>query len=166
MAAANFLDSLIRSTFGTKEQLVTLIRNNRGQFTKGVSGNPLGRPHSESARVRSALSANSEQIVKVVLSAATGGDLQACKMVLDRICPPLKAKEAHVKIEIPEGACAMDIARILIGAAGSGDLAPDSAAKLVGVVGTLARIIEIEELRILMESLESIIKGRKCVRKN
>ena len=97
----------------------------------------------------------------MVLDAALAGDLQAAKLVLDRISPPLKAQAAPVLLDLPRPDNATDTAAAIIRAAADGELPPDIAAQLVATVGTLARIIEIDELKDRLESLERAIKGQK-----
>jgi len=132
-----------------------------GRFRAGKSGNPSGRPKTKSARVRVILAEHEEDIVKVVLDAALAGDLQAAKLVLDRISPPLKAQAAPVLLDLPRPDNATGTAAAIIRAAANGELPPDIAAQLVAAVGTLARIIEIDELKDRLESLERAIKAQK-----
>jgi hypothetical protein len=132
-----------------------------GRFRAGKSGNPSGRPKTESARLRVILAEHGEDIVKVVLDAALAGDLQAAKLVLDRISPPLKAQAAPVLLDLPRPDNATGTAVAIIRAAANGELPPDIAAQLVATVGTLARIIEIDELKDRLESLERAIKAQK-----
>jgi hypothetical protein len=120
-------------------------RKSNGQFMPGKSGNPNGRPATESAAIRKQLAANYEAIIQAVRSAALGGDMQACKMILERICPPLKAQGAPVIINLPPEGDMIQIAEALIRAAAEGSLAPDTAAQMVSAVGQLARITEIKE---------------------
>ena len=125
-----------------------------GRFLPGRSGNPAGRPKSESAQLRTALAVHGEAIAKVVIDAALAGDLQAAKLVLDRISPPLKAQAALVQMDTPLPENVTDAAVMFIRAAADGDIPPDIAAQLVSAVGTLARVIEIDELKHRLEALE------------
>jgi hypothetical protein len=92
--------------------------------------------------------------VKSILNAAKTGDMQAAKIVLDRLLPPLKATAQAVHLALPETASPLDIARAILAATASGMLAPDIAAQLVAAVGTFCRIEEIEELRDRIAALE------------
>ncbi len=102
-----------------------------------------------------------EHVAKVVLDAALEGDLQAAKLVLDRISPPLKAQAAPVLLDLPNSDNATATAAAIIRAAADGELPPDIAAQLVAAAGTLARIIEIDGLKDRLESLERAIKEQK-----
>jgi hypothetical protein len=132
-----------------------------GRFRAGTSGNPGGRPKTESAALRAELAEHGPAIAAVVIEAAIGGDLQAAKLVLDRISPPLKAQAAPVLLDLPSPENATGTAAAIIRAAADGELPPDVAAQLIAAVGTLARIIEIDELKSRLESLERAIKGQK-----
>jgi hypothetical protein len=131
-----------------------------GRFRAGISGNPSGRPKTESAALRVKLAEHGPAIAAVVIEAAIGGDLQAAKLVLDRISPPLKAQAAPVILDLPGPENATTTAAAIIRAAGDGQLSPDVAAQLVAAVGRLARIIEIDELKDRLASLERAIKGQ------
>lgn len=132
-----------------------------GRFRPGMSGNPSGRPKTESARLRASLAEHGEDVAKVVLDAALEGDLQAAKLVLDRISPPLKAQAAPVLLDLPNSDNATATAAAIIRAAADGELPPDIAAQLVAAAGTLARIVEIDGLKDRLESLERAIKEQK-----
>ena len=132
-----------------------LSRAASGRFSPGVSGNPQGRPKSETTALRQSLADGAADVVKVILDAARAGDIQAAKIVLDRLVPPLKANTQAVQIALPDSASPLDIASAILTATASGTLAPDIAAQLVTAVGTFCRIEEIEELRTRIAALET-----------
>lgn len=125
-----------------------------GRFTPGTSGNPQGRPKSETAALRQSLADGAADVVKAILKAANAGDIQAAKIVLDRLLPPIKGTAQTVHLDLPEAASPLDTARAILAATASGTLAPDIAAQLVAAVGTFCRIEEIEDLRDRIAALE------------
>ena len=135
-------------------------RTRLGTFPKGVSGNPLGRPRSESTLLRKRLAEQGEEVAMVVIEAALRGDMQAAKIVLERICPPLKPTAALVTIELPENPGIADTARAIIRHAATGQIAPDVAGQLVQAVAALARVVEIDELERRLTALEGKHEGR------
>ena len=137
-----------------KSPPATDARGPHGRFTPGSSGNPQGRPKSETAALRQSLADGAADVVKAILDAAKAGDMQAAKIVLDRLLPPLKANAQTVHLALPEGASPLGIASAILAATASGALAPDIAAQLVAAVGTFCRIEEIEELRERIAALE------------
>jgi hypothetical protein len=138
-----------------KSKPATDRRGHQGRFTPGTSGNPQGRPKSETTALRESLADGAADVVKAVLIAANAGDMQAAKIVLDRLVPSLKANAQYVHLALPESASPLAIASAILTATASGTLAPDIAAQLVTAVGTFCRIEEIEQLRIRIAALES-----------
>jgi hypothetical protein len=63
------------------------------KFIKGQSGNPSGRPVgiTKTTEIRQQLENGSDGVIKKLLEMAEGGDIDAIKMVMDRICPAPKA---------------------------------------------------------------------------
>lgn len=135
-------------------------RTQRGTFKRGVSGNPSGRPKTENTRLRQQLAEHSEAVAAVVVDAALKGDLQAAKIVLERVCPPLKPIVSPVTITLPNNLGIADTARAIIEHAARGEIAPDVAGQLVQAVAALARIIEIDELEQRLTALEGRHESR------
>lgn len=132
-----------------------------GRFQPGSSGNPSGRPKTDSALIRAKLAEKGEAVAQQVLNSALSGDMQACKMVLDRITPTLKPQAAPVRLDNAKTNSLEGLARSFIEAAAGGQLPPDIAAQLVASVGTLARVIEVHELKERLDSLEHIISEKR-----
>lgn len=134
------------------------IRTSRGQFAAGQSGNPAGRPRSESAQVRAKLQAHGADVAEVVLAKALEGDLYACRLILDRCSPPLKARAEPVQIDLPAGAGIVAQAQAVLAAAAAGALPVDQAVALVGAVADLGRIIEVEQLAAELAELRALVE--------
>ncbi|MFH0784022.1 MAG: DUF5681 domain-containing protein [Pseudomonadota bacterium] len=139
----------------------------RGQgrpFQPGQSGNPAGkRPGAKNRATvlaQSLFDGEVEALTRKVIDLAKGGDMQALRVCLDRLCPPLKAQAAPVQVEIPSTDSMSDIAHAFIKAAADGRLPPDVAIQLVSAVGTLARVVEIDELKVRLAALEVAIGGK------
>lgn len=135
-------------------------RTPNGQFRPGQSGNPAGRPKSESAALRERLAKEGNKIADTLIAAALGGDVSALKLVMDRIVPPLKPSAAPVELNLPASLTPKAIAETILRAAAAGEIPPDVAAQLVSAAGQFARIEELEELRQRMEALEAALKLR------
>lgn len=120
-------------------------RKDNGQFMPGRSGNPKGRPTTESAIIRKQLAINYEDIINTIRSAALGGDMQACKLILERICPPLKPQAAPIVIKLPRDGDLTQIAKAFVKASAEGHISPEVAAQMISAIGQLARITEINE---------------------
>lgn len=131
-------------------------RTTKGTFAPGHSGNPKGRPpDSGSARqIRARLAEDAEEVLATVLAAAKRGDMTAARIVLDRLCPPMKPTAAPVSVQLPEGAGLAGTARAFVEAAADGALPPDVAGQLVQAVAHLARVTEIDEIERRLAALE------------
>jgi hypothetical protein len=129
-------------------------RTKRGTFKKGVSGNPSGRPKSESTVLRAKLAEHGEAVAMVVLDAAKAGDLTACKLILERLLPPLKSTAPTVRVAVPSDGGLADTGRAILRAVTDGELAPDTGAQLVTALGGMARVTEIDELEKRVGELE------------
>jgi len=120
-------------------------------FRPGISGNPAGKPPGAKNRAtmlaQALFDGEAETLTRKIIELAKAGDMQALKVCVDRLCPPMKAQAAPVQVEIPETDNMSDIANAFIKAAADGRLPPDVAAQLVSAVGTLAHIVEVDELK-------------------
>lgn len=127
------------------------------KFKPGQSGNPNGRPKGKSAggMVRKAIEDRRDDILKVVIDAATNGDLQACKMLLDRIAPTLRAVATSVALTLNKSASLVEQGTEIVNAALSGAIPPDVANQLISVLANQGKLIETTDLICRIEALEN-----------
>jgi hypothetical protein len=100
-------------------------------FKKGESGNPSGRPKTESARIREALNDHSTEIINALMAKVREGDTTALKLALDRIAPPLAPKRDNSATEIKLNGDLVETANSIIQASLAGDLEPSEAKLLL-----------------------------------
>ena len=126
------------------------------QWQPGQTGNPKGRPpgQSEITRLRAALAGDVPDILAGLVMAAKGGDVQAARLILERILPPVKAIEQAVELQLPAGGTLTAQGRAVLSAVSGGDLAPSQGAALLAGIGTLARVTELDELTARITALE------------
>lgn len=127
-------------------------RDKRGRFTKGQSGNPSGLTRKE-RQLLTMMGDDADSVAQIVIDAAKGGDMQACRLVLERVLPVRKARYEAVEFEIDDTTLAGSAKSILAAVAG-GDLPPDVGAMLLQSVAQTAKIIEIDELERRIAALE------------
>ncbi|MFI3219335.1 MAG: DUF5681 domain-containing protein [Methylococcales bacterium] len=73
------------------------------KFEKGTSGNPAGRPSHNvtAAKLRELITVEDVQgILTTVIEQAKQGDIQAAKLILDKVLPSLKSVEVQADIDI------------------------------------------------------------------
>lgn len=122
----------------------------------GQSGNPKGRPAGtgEVARMRAAIAGNVPAILNSLTTAALAGDVQAARLLLERALPPIKPVEQSQTLSLPDGSLT-DQGRAVLASVAAGELAPGQGAALLGAIGTLARVAEIDELTQRITALEN-----------
>ena len=127
------------------------------RWKPGTTGNPKGRPpgKSEITRLRAKLAGGVPDILAALVLAAKAGDVQAARLILERVLPPVKAIEQAVTLQLPTDGTLTAKAAAVLSAAAAGDLAPTQAAQLITALGSLAKIAEVDELARRIEALEA-----------
>ena len=122
----------------------------------GQSGNPAGRKPgtSEVQKLRAAIAGRVPDILNALLAQALEGDVAAARLLLERTIPPLKAVEPPQPLALPDGSLT-EQGRAVLASVAAGELAPSQGAALVGAIGALARVAEIDELAARVAALES-----------
>jgi len=126
-------------------------------WKSGQSGNPLGRPPGQSAitRLRAQLEPDAPQILQTMVAAAKCGDVQAARLILERILPPVKPTENAIKIDF-KGKTLTDKGNAVLRAMSTGELAPGQGGQLIAAISALARVTELDELERRIGLLERL----------
>lgn len=134
-------------------------RNQDGTFAKGQSGNPNGRPKgslNNSTKIAITLFENEiEGIARTAISMALNGDIQAIKLILERIVPP--RKERFIDLSLPAIKNAQDILSVnkyVVGAVTNGELTTSEGHNIMAILENLRKTIETEELEQRINMLE------------
>ena len=141
-------------------------KRQRGRpFPKGVSGNPkgcaTGSRHKATLLLEKLMSDDAEEVVQSVISAAKGGDMTAARLVLERIVPVRKGRP--VNVNLPPISSAEDVSGAIgatIEAMAQGDITPDEASVIAGVLEVKRKAIETVELDARLSAVEEELKGR------
>ena len=132
------------------------------RFEKGQSGNPngkkLGVKHKITALLEDLMHDNVESALRVVIDAAKGGDLGACKVLLDRCLPARRSRP--IQFDVPAGGDPVETINSVISAAACGELAPDEAAAVSAVLETRRRMVETAELESRIAAVERQLAER------
>ena len=121
----------------------------------GQSGNPKGRPAGtgEVGKLRAAIAKRVPDLLDAMLAKALDGDVGAARLLLERAIAPLKAIEQTQALALPDGTLTAQ-GRAVLRSVANGVLAPSQGAALLGAIGTLARVTEIDELETRIAALE------------
>ena len=137
--------------------MTTSEKSKRGRWKKGESGNPSGRKPGTGkvARLRDIIATHVPEIISQMVDKAIDGDVQAARLLLERVIPPLKSMEQNVSLTLPENATLSEQGQIIIQSVANGVLTPDQGQALLSGLGSQARLIEITELEARITALEN-----------
>ena len=135
-------------------------KRGRGRpFDAGSSGNPAGRPAGSRNKVTTAVEAllegEAEQVTRQCIEMAKAGDNVAMRLVMERIAPVRRGRP--VRFTLPSLDGPSDLVRALAGiltATAAGELTPDEAGLVAGILETKRRALETTELETRLAALE------------
>ena len=135
------------------------------RFSKGQSGNPGGRPKGARNRttlaVESLLQGEAEAITRTAIELAKSGDTVALRLILERVVPVRRGKP--VCFDLPLIEKAEDVSTALgaiLMAMARGELTPDEAATIAGILETKRKAIETVEIETRLATLEQVARGQ------
>jgi len=133
----------------------------QNRWKPGQSGNPSGRKPGSGkvAALREAIAEHMPEMVEVLIAKAREGDVQAARLLIERVIPPMRAAELSQPLTLPDGSLT-DQGRAVMQAVGAGELAPGQGAQLLTAIGALARVAELDEVVRRIEALERAEGGR------
>lgn len=126
-------------------------------FRKGESGNPGGRPkgiRDKRLRYRELLAPHAEALINKAVELAKGGDVQALRLCLERVCAPIRARDEAVEFDLPANGGMTDTGHAILQAAAAGQLLSGQAQQLLAALASQAKLIETDELTRRIEALE------------
>ena len=131
-------------------------------FSKGVSGNPAGRPQGSRNKATLAVEAlmdgQAETITQKAVDLALEGDTTALRLCLERILPPRKSRP--INIALPEVITAEGVAEAqaaVVKAVADGELTPEEGIVITNILETRRKAIETQD----HENRISALEGRK-----
>jgi hypothetical protein len=127
------------------------------RFKKDHSGNPSGRPKGITDRrsaLRELLTPYAQELIQKAVELALAGDSTALRLCLERLVPPIRAKDEPVCID-PPGSTLTAGAQAITNASLIGQISPSEAATLLQALAVQAGVIESEELTLRLTALEA-----------
>ena len=131
------------------------------KFKPGQSGNPKGRPKDKTPAtlLRRSISEDMPAIINTLVELAKGGDVQAAKVLLDRVCPILKPQA--MPVNIPIGATLPETGGHVVDATLNGSIAPDIGSMLIRALAEQGKLIELQELTERLQRIENQLESRQ-----
>jgi hypothetical protein len=131
-----------------------------GQFKKGQSGNPAGKPrgtrHAATLAAEVLLDGEAETLTRKAIEMAKAGNVHALRLCLDRIAPPRKSRKVAFDLPLIESTADLAPAfSAVIGAMAAGELAPDEAMTIAGVLELKRKAIETIEIERRLSAIEA-----------
>jgi hypothetical protein len=135
-------------------------RKQRGRpFRKGQSGNPAGKPkgtrHRATVAVQVLLEGEADALTRKCIELAKGGDTTALRLCMERLAPAMKSRP--VQLPMPAVETAADILKAqaaTIQAMATGEITPDEASVIAGVLEAKRKAIETVQLEERVARLE------------
>jgi len=130
-------------------------RNTAGQFSVGNTGRPKGSRNKATLAIESLLHGQAEALAQTAVLKALEGDRVALRLCMERIAPA--PKDQPVSFSLPKLNNALDAS----GAAGSvltavsdGELTPIEATRVMGLIDSYRRTLELTEIEQRPQALE------------
>ncbi|MGC9271845.1 DUF5681 domain-containing protein [Acidiphilium sp.] len=129
-------------------------------FKPGQSGNPAGKPpgtrHKATMAAEALLDGEADALTRQAIQMALGGDQVALRLCLDRILPPRRSRTVRLALPALTDAdsCMAAIAAVAAAVA-DGQLSPDEATPIAGLVEAARKTIEIVNIETRLAALEA-----------
>ncbi len=134
----------------------------RTSWRPGQSGNPAGRKPGTGKvdKLRALLQPHAEELVAKAVEMAKAGDTTALRLCLERLIPPMKARDEPVQVEGLQGRL-VDQGSAALRAMGEGQLTPEQTTALLQALATQARLVEVDELSRRLDALEGALSEQR-----
>ena len=130
-----------------------------GKFAPGTSGNPAGKARGTRHRVTRAveelLEGEADALTRKAIEKALAGDMVALRLCLDRIAPA--RRDAPLSMSLPSVRSVADTvtaSEMLLAATVAGDVTPDEATRVMGLLTAHKAIVEAGDLAARIAALE------------
>lgn len=129
-------------------------------FVKGQVANPKGRPSGlpdRRTKYRELIEARMPELVQKCVDLALQGDMQAMRLCLERVLPPVRPGDDLISVSAPDGCGIGEQAQSLVVAVLDGKVSPSAAQSLMNVLIGQARVMEVEAFETRLTALEKLL---------
>ena len=132
-------------------------RNTAGQFAAGNTGRPKGSRNKSTIAIESLLQGQAEALTQTaVTKKALEGDSVALRLCIERVAPA--PKDQPVSFNLPKMKNAMDASEAagsVLSAVSAGELTPIEAMRVMGLIDSYRRSLELTEIEERLQALEA-----------
>ena len=131
-------------------------RNTAGKFTTGNSGRPKGSRNKATIAIESLLQGQAEALTQTAVKQALEGDSVALRLCMERIAPA--PKDQPVSFNLPKMSNALDASEAagrVLEAVSEGDLTPIEATRVMGLIDSYRRTLELTDIETRIAALET-----------
>ena len=124
-------------------------------FKPGNRGKPKGARHRTTQAVAEMLDGEAQAITRKCIEKALAGDGIALRLCMERLQAPIK--DAPIKFALAPVRSVEDMARAggdILAAVSTGEISPDEAVRVIGLLGRLRDLIELVDLEARLKALE------------
>ena len=129
-------------------------------FVKGQSGNPKGKPkgvrHTATQISYALFEGNLHEVLATVLERAKGGDMTACRMIIDKVLP--NTKDRSISLDLPlisDIGGVGDAQALILKAVAAGEITPNEGERIAAIIEARRRSIETIDLEARIGRLET-----------
>jgi hypothetical protein len=151
-------DEIIRVAYTTPSPAKTGSKQSSNHWKPGQSGNPKGRPkgskHKATLAAMALMEGDLEIITGKLIEKAKAGEAWAIMFLMSRLVAP--ARDNPITFKAPKMEKTADLRKALgsvLKAVGKGELTPEEALAVAGVVNGLGLALAVEELEDQIEGL-------------
>ena len=133
-----------------------MLRRVNGQFSSGNSGRPKGLRNKATIALESLLKGQAEALTQTVVAKTLEGDSVALRLCMERIAPA--PKNQPVSFRLPKMKSALDASEAagsLLIAVSEGELTPIEATRVMRLIDSYRRTLELTEIEQRLQALEA-----------
>ena len=130
-------------------------RNTAGQFAAGNTGRPKGSRNKATVAIESLLQGQAEALTQTAVSKALEGDSLALRLCMERIAPAPRDNTVQFSLPPMKNAnYASEAAGSVLRAVSDGELTPIEATRVMGLIDSFRRTLELTDIENRMKALE------------
>ena len=130
-------------------------RNTAGKFATGNSGRPRGSRNKATIAIESLLQGQAEALTQTAVIRALEGDSVALRLCMERIAPAPKDHPVSFPLsQMNNDLDASEAAESVLRAVSEGELTPIEATRVMGLIDSYRRTLELTEIEERLTALE------------